>query len=103
MQNLADIEAVGKGIAGAFVATIYGVASSNLFFLPAGAKLKSRTQVTVQMRELMLEGVLSIVEGLNPKLIRTKLDAYLAEHAGSGKKAGAAKGSPAGSPAAAEG
>ena len=102
MQNLADIEAVGKGIAGAFVATIYGVASSNLLFLPAGAKLKSRTQVTVQMRELMLEGVLSIVEGLNPKLIRTKLDAYLAEHAG-GKKAGAAKGSPAGQPVSAEG
>jgi chemotaxis protein MotA len=102
MQNLADIEAVGKGIAGAFVATIYGVASANLFFLPAGSKLRSRMQVTVQLRELMLEGVLSIVEGLNPKLIRTKLDAYLQEHAG-GKKAAAAKGSAAGQPVSAEG
>jgi chemotaxis protein MotA len=102
MQNLADIEAVGKGIAGAFVATIYGVASANLFFLPAGSKLRARMQVRVQIRELMLEGVLSIVEGLNPKLIRTKLDAYLQEHAG-GKKAAAAKGSGAGQPVSAEG
>jgi chemotaxis protein MotA len=78
------------------------VASANLFFLPAGSKLRSRMQVTVQLRELMLEGVLSIVEGLNPKLIRTKLDAYLQEHAG-GKKAAAAKGSAAGQPVSAEG
>jgi chemotaxis protein MotA len=102
MQNLADIEAVGKGIAGAFVATIYGVASANLLFIPAGSKLRSRMQASVQIRELMLEGVLSIVEGLNPKLIRTKLDAYLQEHS-AGKKAGAAKGSPAGQPVSAEG
>src|SRR5580692_1689889 len=102
MQNLADIEAVGKGIAGAFVATIYGVATANLFFLPAAAKLKSRTQASVQIRELMLEGVLSIVEGLNPKLIRTKLEAYLHEH-GKAKKAAAAKGAAAGQPVSAEG
>jgi chemotaxis protein MotA len=102
MQNLADIEAVGKGIAGAFVATIYGVASANLFFLPAGSKLRSRMQATVQLRELTLEGVLSIVEGLNPKLIRTKLDAYLQEQHAGGKTA-AAKGSGAGQPVSAEG
>jgi chemotaxis protein MotA len=103
MQNLADIEAVGKGIAGAFVATIYGVGCANLFFLPAGSKLRSRMQATVQVRELMLEGVLSIVEGLNPKLIRTKLDAYLQESHAGGKKAAAAKGSGAGQPVSAEG
>lgn len=103
MQNLADIEAVGKGIAGAFVATIYGVASANLFFLPAGSKLRSRMQATVQSRELMLEGVLSIVEGLNPKLIRTKLDAYLQESSAGSKKTAAVKGSPAGQPVSAEG
>jgi len=57
----------------------------------------------VKTRELMLEGVLSIVEGLNPKLIRTKLDAYLQEQSASGKKASAAKGSPAGQPVSAEG
>lgn len=103
MQNLADIEAVGKGIAAAFVATIYGVGAANLFFLPAGSKLKARTQDVVQIRELMLEGVLSIVEGLNPKLIRTKLDAYLQEHGAKGKKTAAAKGRAAGEPVSAEG
>lgn len=102
MQNLADIEAVGKGIAGAFVATIYGVASANLFFLPAGSKLRSRMQAAVQIRELMLEGVLSIVEGLNPKLIHTKLDAYLQEQHSGGKKAAGAKDSAAGQPVSAE-
>ena len=103
MQNLADIEAVGRGIAGAFVATIYGVGSANLFFLPAGSKIRARMQASVQIRELMLEGVLSIVEGLNPKLIRTKLDAYLREQSAGGKTAKAAKGRAAGRPVSAEG
>jgi chemotaxis protein MotA len=76
MKHLANIDEVGRGIAVAFVATVYGVASANLLFLPAGGKLKSRTHAAVQMRELMLEGVLGIAEGLNPKLIRIKLEAY---------------------------
>jgi chemotaxis protein MotA len=78
MKNLANIDEVGRGIAAAFVATVYGVASANIFFLPAGGKLRARLKNAVQLRELMLEGVLSIVEGLNPKLIRIKLDAYIA-------------------------
>jgi chemotaxis protein MotA len=76
MKDLADIEKVGHGIATAFVATIYGVAFANLFFLPAAGKIKARAQQKSQMRELVLEGVVGIVEGLNPKLIRTKLEAY---------------------------
>lgn len=76
MKHLANIDEVGRGIAVAFVATVYGVASANIFFLPAGAKLKARMRAAVQLRELMLEGVLSIAEGLNPKLIRIKLQAY---------------------------
>lgn len=76
MKHLANIDEVGKGIAVAFVATVYGVASANIFFLPAGAKLRSRMHAGVQVRELMLEGVLGIAEGLNPKLIRIKLEAY---------------------------
>jgi chemotaxis protein MotA len=103
MKNLANIDEVGRGIAAAFVATIYGVGSANLFFLPAGSKLRSRMQDAVRTRELMLEGVLSIVEGLNPKLIRTKLDAYLQQQATSTKKAAAAKGKTAGEPVSAEG
>jgi len=76
MKHLANIDEVGKGIAVAFVATVYGVASANIFFLPAGAKIKARMQKVIQNRELMLEGVAGIVEGLNPKLIRSKLEAY---------------------------
>ena len=76
MKDLADIEKVGHGIATAFVATIYGVAFANLFFLPVAGKIKARAQQKSQMRELMLEGVIGIVEGLNPKLIRSKLGAY---------------------------
>ena len=69
-------EKIGDGIATAFIATIYGVGIANLFFLPAAQKIKVRAQRESQRRELILEGVVSIVEGLNPKLIRTKLDAY---------------------------
>jgi chemotaxis protein MotA len=76
MKHLANIDEVGHGIAVAFVATVYGVGAANLFFLPAGGKLRSRLQAAVEIRELMLEGVLAIAEGLNPKLIRIKLEAY---------------------------
>jgi len=79
MKHLENIEEVGRGIAVAFVATVYGVASANLFFLPAANKIKARLHHTLEMRELMLEGVCGIVEGLNPKIIRVKLDAFLEE------------------------
>jgi chemotaxis protein MotA len=77
MKNLANVDEVGRGIAVAFVATIYGVASANLFFLPAAGKLKARTQELVRIRELTLEGVLGIASGVNHRLIRTKLEAFL--------------------------
>jgi chemotaxis protein MotA len=104
MKHLENIEEVGKGIAVAFVATVYGVASANIFFLPAANKLKSRLQYVVHMRELMLEGVVGIVEGMNPKLIRLKLEAYLTPKARAGKADKASKGAkeapgPAGAPA----
>ena len=92
MKHLENIDEVGKGIAVAFVATVYGVGSANIFFLPAGNKLKSRLRETIQMRELVLEGVVGIVEGLNPKLIRVKLEAYI----GPGKPAKAARAKSAG-------
>jgi chemotaxis protein MotA len=76
MKHLENITEVGRGIAVAFVATIYGVGVANIVFLPVGSKIRARTQAALQMKELMLEGVAGIVEGLNPKLIRTKLEAY---------------------------
>ncbi len=91
MKNLANIDEVGRGIAVAFVATIYGVGSANVFFLPAANKLRARAHAAIQMKELMLEGVVGIVEGLNPKLIRTKLEAYASSHQGAPSKKAKAK------------
>jgi chemotaxis protein MotA len=86
MKHLEDINAVGHGIAVAFVATVYGVAVANIFFIPAASKLKLRLHHSVQIMELMLEGVVSIAEGLNPKLIRSKLEAYERNHSSDEKK-----------------
>lgn len=80
MKHLSNIEEVGHGIAVAFVATVYGVGVANILFLPAASKIKARAKRELEMRELVLEGVIGIVEGLNPKLIRSKLDAYTVGH-----------------------
>lgn len=79
MQHLDNIDEVGKGIAVAFVATIYGVASANIFFLPAAAKLKFKHRKKMIVKEMMLEGTLGILEGQNPRLIEGKLIAFLDE------------------------
>ena len=79
MQNLDDIDAVGHGIAVAFVATIYGVAVANIFFLPAAAKLKFKHRTRMIIKEMMLEGTLGILEGQNPRLIEGKLTSFLDE------------------------
>ena len=86
----------------AFVATVYGVGSANIFFLPAGNKLKARMRRAIHLRELVLEGVSGIVEGLNPKLIRSKLEAYAREESSkkNAKVAKPAKEKPAGAQAA---
>ena len=76
MKHLEDIKEVGHGIAVAFVATVYGVGSANIFFLPAATKLRARMHQATLRKDMILEGVIGIVEGLNPTLIRMKLDAY---------------------------
>jgi chemotaxis protein MotA len=76
MKNLEDIKAVGHGIAVAFVATVYGVASANIFFLPVANKLRGRAKAASLVKDLVLEGVIGIVEGLNPTLLRMKLESY---------------------------
>ncbi len=76
MKHLEDIRVVGHGIAVAFVATVYGVGSANIFFLPAAAKLRARLRQAAMMKEMALEGVAGIVQGLNPAMIRLKLESY---------------------------
>ena len=77
MKNLANIDEVGHGIAVSFVATVYGVGIANLFFLPAANKIKARAHVDAMRKEMIVEGISGLVEGMNPKLIRMKLDSYL--------------------------
>lgn len=76
MKHLEDLQAVGHGIAIAFVATVYGVSLANLFFLPAANKLRARLQLAVQMKELVLEGVMAMAEGVNPRLIESRLEPF---------------------------
>ena len=77
MENLADPSKLGGGIATAFVATIYGVGLANLIFLPVANKLKSRVHANMQIQEMMVEGVISIAEGENPRNIETKLQGFV--------------------------
>ena len=79
MQHLDNISEVGRGIAVAFVATIYGVGAANLFFLPSAGKIKMRIRQDQVRREMMLEGVISILEGMNPRMIEIKLRGFFAE------------------------
>jgi chemotaxis protein MotA len=77
MKNLDNIQEVGKGIAVAFVATIYGVGIANLFFLPFAGKMRLRIRDEHMRREMMLEGVTSILEGMNPRMLEVKLGGFL--------------------------
>lgn len=77
MQNLADPGRLGSGIATAFVATIYGVGLANLFLLPMASKLKALAMGRSQFREMVIEGIVSIAEGENPRYIETKLRGYV--------------------------
>jgi chemotaxis protein MotA len=79
MENLSDPSKLGSGIATAFVATIYGVGSANLFFLPMGGKIKMKTKELVLARQLIIEGLVSLAQAENPKMIEEKLAGYLPE------------------------
>jgi len=77
MQHLDNIQEVGRGIAVAFVATIYGVGIANLFFLPMAGKMRLRVREEYLRREMMLEGVIAILEGMNPRMLEVKLTGFL--------------------------
>jgi chemotaxis protein MotA len=78
MENLSDPNKLGGGIAVAFVATVYGVGSANLVLLPVAKKLKSLIATQVRHRELVLDGLIGIAQGENPKLIASRLAGFLA-------------------------
>jgi chemotaxis protein MotA len=80
MSNLSDINAVGSGIAVAFVATIYGVGAANIVCLPAANKLKAKHRSEMMMREMIMYGAIAIQQGDNPKLIEGKLSVFVHGH-----------------------
>jgi chemotaxis protein MotA len=77
MANLADPSKLGHGIAAAFVATIYGIGSANLFFLPMAAKLKAVVGDQTRIREMVIEGLIGISQGDNPRNIEVRLQGYV--------------------------
>ena len=81
MENLSDPSKLGGGIAVAFVATVYGVASANIIFLPTANKLKRKLSLAMERKVVITEGVLAIQEGLNPRVLEEKLRALTGEHA----------------------
>ena len=79
MENLSDPSKLGSGIAVAFVATVYGVGLANLVYLPVSTKLKIKAKSLMVAKEIMLVGVISILEGENPRLIEDKLKSFLSQ------------------------
>ena len=77
LQNLADPSKLGHGIAAAFTATVYGIGFANLLFLPVASKLKAIIQRQTQFREMVIDGMLCIAQGENPRSIEAKLQGYL--------------------------
>ena len=81
MENLNDPSKLGGGIATAFVATVYGVGSANILFLPMATKIKRKLSLEKERSTLIAEGVLSIQAGLNPRVLEEKIRAYAGGHA----------------------
>ncbi|MCG9968011.1 flagellar motor protein [Pelotomaculum terephthalicicum JT] len=77
LSNLESPEELGPSIALAFIATLYGVGSANLLWIPIAGKLKNLSKKEAMLREMMLEGIMSIQAGYNPVLIRERLTAFL--------------------------
>jgi chemotaxis protein MotA len=78
LESLSEPEKLGPLIASAFIATLYGVAFANCFFLPLATKLKSKSAEEAHMKELIVEGVLAVQSGDNPRVVRERLEAHLA-------------------------
>jgi chemotaxis protein MotA len=77
LSHLDKPDELGKSIATAFIATLYGVLSANVFWLPIGERLKQRNKEEVARRTLAVEGVLAVQAGDNPRVVREKLEAFL--------------------------
>jgi chemotaxis protein MotA len=91
LTNMSSPDSLGQGMAVALLTTFYGALMANVFFLPMAAKLKNRSQEEMALRDLVVEGIVSIQSGDSPRVVEEKLKSYLApkERAGVGRKRGA--------------
>ena len=88
LENLSNPSSLGHSIAGAFIATLYGVGSANLVFLPVANKLKALAAEELSFREMQLEAILAIQAGDNPRALADKLEAFLAPDQRGGEASG---------------
>lgn len=79
LGNLDNPDELGHAIAGAFVATLLGIFTGYVMWHPFANKLKRKSRLEVQTKEIMIEGILSILEGEPPRVIEEKLASYLSE------------------------
>ncbi|MDE3075802.1 MAG: flagellar motor protein [Chloroflexota bacterium] len=89
LANLADPSTLGPAISTAFLATFYGISSANVFWLPIAAKLRKKSEEEARFRQVMLDGILSIQAGDNPRIIQEKLEGFLAPKERGGEAGGA--------------
>ena len=88
MSHLDEPEHIGPGIATAFVATFYGVSTANVIFLPLANKLKNNSKHEVAYLNMVIEGLMSIQAGDNPRIVREKLEGFLTPKERQGKDGG---------------
>lgn len=84
LQSITSPGQVGAGIAAAFVATIYGVGLANLVFLPLATRLRARARIVALRRDLTIDGVMALTEGLHPTMVEERLAGYLRTHGDDG-------------------
>ncbi len=95
LGNLSDPNSLGPKIAVAFIATLWGVSSANLLWLPLGNKLKRKNHEEVAYRSMVIEGVLAVQAGENPRIVRQKLEGMVAKETKKGAPAAAGEEEPA--------
>ena len=77
LREFTNVQAVGSGIGMAFVSTMYGLALANLLLLPLAHRIRARAAERFELEQMMADGVLSLVDGVHPTLLRKRLTAFL--------------------------
>ena len=77
LQNIEDKSSLGAGMSTALITTYYGAVLANLYFIPIANKLRDRNEGEVLLREIMIEGILAIQSGDNPRIVKDRLVSFL--------------------------